>query len=61
MSKIIVFTATGDQGGSVCKYLMEDGGFEVVGITRNPEATRRKVEWHRLRLIPSRTDPIVFA
>ncbi|TYJ54358.1 hypothetical protein B9479_005024 [Cryptococcus floricola] len=33
--KVVVFTATGDQGSSVCKYALE-AGFEVYGITRNP-------------------------
>ncbi len=42
--KVVVFTATGDQGASTCKYLLEDGGFEVVGITRNPESEKAKGE-----------------
>nr|XP_018260144.1 uncharacterized protein I303_07061 [Kwoniella dejecticola CBS 10117]OBR82302.1 hypothetical protein I303_07061 [Kwoniella dejecticola CBS 10117] len=33
--KVIVFTATGDQGRSVCKDLIADGGFVVWGVTRN--------------------------
>ncbi|WVQ76556.1 hypothetical protein IAR50_006226 [Cryptococcus sp. DSM 104548] len=32
--KVVVFTATGDQGSSVCKYALE-AGFEVYGITRS--------------------------
>ena len=40
--KIVVFTATGDQGGSVCRSLIEAGGYEVVGITRSPESEKAK-------------------
>ncbi|WVQ69836.1 uncharacterized protein L199_008057 [Kwoniella botswanensis] len=40
--KFAVFTATGDQGRSVCKYLLEDGGWEVVGITRNANSDSAK-------------------
>jgi uncharacterized protein YbjT (DUF2867 family) len=32
--KIVVFTATGNQGISVCEYLVKDG-YHVIGITRN--------------------------
>ena len=32
---IVVFTVTGDQGSSVARYLIKDGGYKVVGITRN--------------------------
>ncbi|KAK8849817.1 hypothetical protein IAR55_005153 [Kwoniella newhampshirensis] len=40
--KIIVFTATGDQGRSVCEKLVEDGGFEVMGVTRNVDGKAAK-------------------
>ncbi|WVW82856.1 hypothetical protein I302_104868 [Kwoniella bestiolae CBS 10118] len=33
--KFVVFTATGDQGESVCRYLLKDGQWDVIGITRN--------------------------
>ncbi|WWD16136.1 hypothetical protein CI109_100561 [Kwoniella shandongensis] len=36
--KVVVFTASGDQGSSVCRYLIEDGNWEVVGISRNPDS-----------------------
>jgi len=42
LKKIVVFTATGDQGGSVCKYLIESGKYEVIGISRNPESDSAK-------------------
>ncbi len=41
-SKIFVFAATGDQGFSTCQYLLEDGGFDVVGLSRNPESEKSK-------------------
>jgi hypothetical protein len=41
-SKIFVFAATGDQGFSTCRYLLEDGGFDVVGLSRNPESEKSK-------------------
>ncbi|WWC69236.1 uncharacterized protein I206_103173 [Kwoniella pini CBS 10737] len=40
--KIIIFGATGDQGKSVCKYLIEDGNWDVVGISRNPNSDSSK-------------------
>ncbi|KAK6908582.1 hypothetical protein I203_102585 [Kwoniella mangroviensis CBS 8507] len=40
--KVIVFTATGDQGRSVCKELIGDGGFIVWGVTRNTESKGAK-------------------
>ncbi|KAK8869602.1 hypothetical protein IAR55_000169 [Kwoniella newhampshirensis] len=40
--KIVVFTATGDQGRSVCRYLIEDGGWDVVGISRNSSSVSSK-------------------
>ena len=33
--KLVVFTATGDQGGSVVEYALKDGKWDVWGITRN--------------------------
>jgi rhodanese-related sulfurtransferase len=39
--KIVVFTATGEQGSSVCKYLVKEG-YHVVGLTRNPESEKAK-------------------
>lgn len=35
---VIVLCATGDQGSSVCEYLIEDGSHKITGITRNPES-----------------------
>jgi len=42
--KIVVFTVTGDQGGSVARYLIKDGGYEVVGIVRDPSSDKAKGE-----------------
>jgi uncharacterized protein YbjT (DUF2867 family) len=42
--KIVVFTVTGDQGGSVARYLIKDGGYEVVGIVRDPSSEKAKGE-----------------
>ena len=39
---IVVFTATGDQGRSTCRSLLQDGGYEVVGITRNLDSENAK-------------------
>ncbi|KAK8853505.1 hypothetical protein IAR55_004212 [Kwoniella newhampshirensis] len=39
--KVVVFTATGDQGSSVCKYLLE-AGHGVFGITRNASSDKAK-------------------
>jgi nucleoside-diphosphate-sugar epimerase len=41
--KIVVFTATGEQGTSVCKHLVQEG-YHVVGLTRNPESNSAKGE-----------------
>ncbi|KZV98379.1 NAD(P)-binding protein [Exidia glandulosa HHB12029] len=35
---VTVFGATGSQGGSVAKYLLEDGTFAVRAVTRNAES-----------------------
>ena len=44
--KIIVVTgATGAQGGSVVKFLLEDGTFAVRATTRNPESPKAKGLW----------------
>ena len=41
--KIIAVTgATGAQGGSVAKFLLEDGTFAVRALTRNPESPASK-------------------
>lgn len=40
--KIVVFTVTGDQGGSVARYLLKDGGYEVVGVVRDPSSDKSK-------------------
>ena len=46
MSKtIVVFTVTGDQGSSVARYLINDGNFNVIGITRNPDSEAAKGEY----------------
>jgi uncharacterized protein YbjT (DUF2867 family) len=39
--KFVVFAATGDQGSSVCKFLVKEG-YHVVGITRNPDGVSAK-------------------
>jgi nucleoside-diphosphate-sugar epimerase len=39
--KFVVFTATGAQGSSVCRYLLKEG-YHVVGLTRNPESAGAK-------------------
>jgi len=39
---IVVTGATGTQGGSVVRYLLQDGGFRVRGITRNVDAPKAK-------------------
>jgi nucleoside-diphosphate-sugar epimerase len=39
--KFVVFAATGDQGSSVCKFLVKEG-YHVVGITRNPDGEKAK-------------------
>ncbi|WVQ83962.1 hypothetical protein IAT38_006107 [Cryptococcus sp. DSM 104549] len=39
--KVIVFTATGDQGSSVCKYAVK-AGLEVYGLTRNVSSDNAK-------------------
>ncbi|ORX39408.1 hypothetical protein BD324DRAFT_619602 [Kockovaella imperatae] len=40
--KIFVFTATGDQGSSVAKYLAKTGQYEIWGLTRNTESDKAK-------------------
>ena len=42
MLKVFVTMVTGDQGGSVARYLIKDGGFEVYGLTRNPDSDAAK-------------------
>ncbi|KAF8587066.1 NAD(P)-binding protein [Ramaria rubella] len=39
---VVVTGATGTQGGSVVKFLQEDGTFIIRGITRNPESPAAK-------------------
>ena len=39
-STIVVLGATGTQGGAVCRHLSSRGGFRVIGITRDPGATK---------------------
>ncbi|GBG65001.1 hypothetical protein CBR_g48749 [Chara braunii] len=39
---VVVFGATGAQGGSVVKYLLEDGKYAVRGVTRNVESEKSK-------------------
>lgn len=39
---IAVTGATGRQGGSVVKYLLEDGGFRLRALTRNVESPKAK-------------------
>ncbi|WVR07940.1 hypothetical protein IAU60_004983 [Kwoniella sp. DSM 27419] len=36
--KVVVFTATGDQGRSVCEALIKDGTFLVWGVTRDSDS-----------------------
>ena len=42
--KFVVFTATGDQGRSVCKYLIDAGDYQVIGISRDLESDKAKCE-----------------
>ncbi|XP_054991712.1 nmrA-like family domain-containing protein 1 isoform X2 [Sorex araneus] len=44
---VVVFGATGAQGGSVARALLEDGTFRVRAVTRNPEQRAAK----QLRLL----------
>lgn len=44
---VVVFGATGAQGGSVARTLLEDGTFRVRAVTRNPEQQAAK----QLRLL----------
>jgi len=46
--KIIVFGATGKQGGSVVRALAADNNYEVVGITRNPDSAGAKGVYHKI-------------
>lgn len=41
---IAVTGATGHQGGSVIRYLLEDGTFRVRALTRRPNLTKAKGE-----------------
>jgi uncharacterized protein YbjT (DUF2867 family) len=40
---VVVFTATGEQGGSVARSLLEDG-WKVIALTRNFESAAAKGE-----------------
>lgn len=40
--RIVVFGITGQQGGSVAKYLLEDKQYQVVGITRHTDSAKSK-------------------
>jgi uncharacterized protein YbjT (DUF2867 family) len=58
IKKFVVFTATGDQGSSVCRYLVKDG-YHVIGLTRNPESAKAKGKPTRInRLVMSVADTI---
>ena len=37
---IVVTGATGQQGGSVVKFLLEDDGFRIRAVTRNPDSPK---------------------
>jgi len=39
---VTVFGATGAAGGSVAKYLLEDGTFSVRAVTRNTNSEKAK-------------------
>lgn len=47
--RIVVFGITGQQGGSVAKYLLEDNQYQVVGITRNTESAKCQSASARVR------------
>lgn len=52
MSKtIVIFGATGIQGGGAVKYLLQDGTFHVRAVTRTPESEAAK--GMALKIIPS--------
>lgn len=61
--KIVVFTVTGDQGGSVARYLLKDGGYEVVGVVRDPSSDKSKaLEKLGVKLVKGdMTDPPSYA
>ncbi len=42
MTNIAVFGATGQQGGSVLRALIQDGNFHVKAITRDPDSDKAK-------------------
>ena len=39
---IVVMGATGAQGGSVAKFLLNDGTYAVRAVTRNPDSPAAK-------------------
>jgi len=39
---VVVLGATGNQGGSVIRALLQHGGYSICGITRNPDAPAAK-------------------
>ena len=54
--KILVFGATGAQGGSVARALLERGKFDVRAFTRNPESPAAQQLCRAQQRPPASTD-----
>jgi uncharacterized protein YbjT (DUF2867 family) len=50
--KILVFGATGQQGGSVVEHLLKDGKYEVIALTRDPtKEAAKKLEAKGVKVV----------